>query len=172
MIWDLAGQDNLTHLKTSYLRGVAGYVIVADGTRPFSLNTAISMHKEAREYSGDVPFIVSINKSDLREEQWQVEEEQLKALEESGATIVLTSAKTDDGVEEVFQLLTQNILESESENSLSKDWSVSQILSKVFQSMNITVFDRISDQNYQLLSQSPTWLNQSYDRNINVGETI
>ena len=121
MIWDLAGQDNLTHLKTSYLRGVAGYVIVADGTRPFSLNTAISMHKEAREYSGDVPFIVSINKSDLREEQWQVEEEQLKALEESGATIVLTSAKTDDGVEEVFQLLTQNIFESESENSLSKD---------------------------------------------------
>lgn len=49
---------------------------------------------------------------------------------------------------------------------------MSQILSKVFQSMNITVFDRISDQNYQLLSQPPTWLNQFYDRNINVGETI
>jgi small GTP-binding protein len=119
MIWDLAGQDDLTRLRTSYLRGVSGYVIVADGTRPFSLNTAINMHKEAREYTGDVPFIVAINKADLREEQWQVEEEQLKALENDGATIILTSAKTGDGVEEMFQKLTQNILDFDSENASS-----------------------------------------------------
>ena len=115
MIWDLAGQDDLTRLRTSYLRGVAGYVIVADGTRPFSLDTAINMHKEAREYTGDVPFIVAINKADLREEQWQVEEDQLKTLKDNGATIILTSAKTGEGVEETFQTLTQNILDSESE---------------------------------------------------------
>lgn len=119
MIWDLAGQDDLTRLRTSYLRGVSGYVIVADGTRPFSLNTAINMHKEAREYTGDVPFIVAINKADLREEQWQVEEEQLKALEDDGATIILTSAKTGDGVEEMFQKLTQNMLAFDSENTSS-----------------------------------------------------
>ena len=110
MIWDLAGQDDLTRLRTSYLRGVAGYVIVADGTRPFSLNTAINMHKEAREYTGDVPFIVAINKADLKDEQWQVEAEQLKALEDDGATIILTSAKTGDGVEEAFQTLTESML--------------------------------------------------------------
>lgn len=115
MIWDLAGQDDLTRLRTSYLRGVAGYVIVADGTRPFSLNTAINMHKEAREYTGDVPFIVAINKADLREDQWQVEAEQIKALEDDGAIIVLTSAKTGEGVEKTFQLLTQNMLKSEPE---------------------------------------------------------
>ena len=119
MIWDLAGQDDLTRLRTSYLRGVSGYVIVADGTRPFSLNTAINMHKEAREYTGDVPFIVAINKADLRDEQWQVEEEQLKALEDDGATIILTSAKTGEGVEEMFQQLTQNILEFDSEDNSS-----------------------------------------------------
>ena len=113
MIWDLAGQDDLTRLRTSYLRGVSGYIIVADGTRPFSLNTAINMHKEAREYTGDVPFVVAINKADLRDEQWQVEKEQIKALEDDGATIILTSAKTGDGVEEVFQLLTKSILASE-----------------------------------------------------------
>ena len=110
MIWDLAGQDDLTRLRTSYLRGVAGYVIVADGTRPFSLNTAINMHKEAREYTGDVPFIVAINKADLKDEQWQVEAEQLKALEDEGATIILTSAKTGDGVDEAFQTLTESML--------------------------------------------------------------
>ena len=121
MIWDLAGQDDLTRLRTSYLRGVAGYVIVADGTRPFSLNTAINMHKEAREYTGDVPFILAINKADLIEEQWQVEAEQIKALENDGATIILTSAKTGDGVEETFQLLTKQILESESKNKQLDD---------------------------------------------------
>ena len=121
MIWDLAGQDDLTRLRTSYLRGVSGYVIVADGTRPFSLNTAINMHKEAREYTGDVPFIIAINKADLREEQWQVEEEQLKVLRDEGATIILTSAKTGEGVEETFEILTQNIFKSESENNLLND---------------------------------------------------
>ncbi len=121
MIWDLAGQDDLTRLRTSYLRGVAGYVIVADGTRPFSLNTAINMHKEAREYTGDVPFIVAINKADLREEQWRVEAEQIKALEDDGAIIILTSAKTGEGVEETFQLLTKSILEAESRNKQLHD---------------------------------------------------
>jgi len=121
MIWDLAGQDDLTRLRTSYLRGVSGYIIVADGTRPFSLNTAINMHKEAREYTGDVPFIVAINKADLKDEHWQVEEEQLRALENDGATIILTSAKTGDGVEEAFQQLTRNILKAESENKQLND---------------------------------------------------
>ena len=118
MIWDLAGQDDLTRLRTSYLRGVAGYVIVADGTRPFSLNTAINMHKEAREYTGDVPFIVAINKADLKDEQWQVEAEQLKALEDDGATIILTSAKTGDGVEEAFQTLTESMLYADKQNTV------------------------------------------------------
>lgn len=49
---------------------------------------------------------------------------------------------------------------------------MSQILSKVFQSMNIAVFDRIDDQNFQLLNHSPIWLNQFFGRDINAGETI
>ncbi|MGB1310629.1 MAG: Rab family GTPase [Leucothrix sp.] len=109
MIWDLAGQDELTRLRTSYLRGVAGYVIVVDGTRPLSIDTAITMHQEAREYTGDVPFIIAINKADLKDE-WQVDALQLKKLEDEGVTIILTSAKTGDGVEETFQLLAENLL--------------------------------------------------------------
>lgn len=123
MIWDLAGQDDLVRLRASYLRGVSGYIIVADGTRPFSLNTAINMHKEAREYTGDVPFIVAINKEDLRHEQWKVELEQLKALEDSGATIILTSAKTGKGIEETFQQLANKMLSSENTDTNSVEVS-------------------------------------------------
>ena len=106
MIWDLAGQDDVTRLRTSYLRGTSGYIVVADGTRPFSLKTAVNMHKEAREQSGNLPFIVIINKADLKDlgedSRWEVDQEQLTKLNAAGATILYTSAKTGDGVNEMF----------------------------------------------------------------------
>ena len=118
MIWDLAGQDDLTRLRTSYLRGAAGYIVVADGTRPFSLETAVNMYKEAREFTGDVPFVVAINKVDLQNsDKWQVDEEQLTLLQEQGADIVYTSAKEGEQVEEIFQLLTAKMLVSDTNSN-------------------------------------------------------
>lgn len=111
VIWDLAGQDDVTRLRTSYLRGTSGYIVVVDGTRPFSLKVAINMHNEAREYSGDLPFIVIINKSDLRESKWDIDQEQLTELETAGVEIVFTSAKTGEGVNEIFQKLTKKMLQ-------------------------------------------------------------
>lgn len=113
MIWDLAGQDDLTRLRTSYLRGAAGFIVVADGTRPFSVDTAINMYKEALEYTGDIPFIVALNKSDLQDdEKWQVDPKQLSTLEDYGAEIVLTSAKNDENVEVIFHKLTRKMLDN------------------------------------------------------------
>jgi len=115
MIWDLAGEDDVTKLRTSYLRGTSGYIVVADGTRPFSLKTAVNMHREARDYSGNLPFIVIINKADLRDSgedsRWDVDQDQLDELEKSGVTILYTSAKTGDGVNEMFQTLTKEMLQ-------------------------------------------------------------
>ena len=118
MIWDLAGQDDMTRLRTSYLRGVAAYVIVADGTRPFSLETAMNMHKEAREFTGDVPFILALNKSDLMStNKWLIGTEQLEALEHQGIDFLLTSAKTGDHVNTIFSTLTQKILQNNTSQS-------------------------------------------------------
>lgn len=111
VIWDLAGQDDVTRLRTSYLRGTSAYIVVADGTRPFSLKVAINMHNEAREYSGDLPFIVIVNKFDLQESKWDVDQDQLNEIEAAGAEIVFTSAKTGKGVDEVFQKLTKKMLQ-------------------------------------------------------------
>ena len=49
---------------------------------------------------------------------------------------------------------------------------MSQILSKVFKSMNIAVFDRLDNQTYQLLNQAPTWLEQFHGQPVNIGESI
>jgi GTPase SAR1 family protein len=37
ILWDLAGEDDIASLRMSYLRGTAGYVLVADGTRPSTI---------------------------------------------------------------------------------------------------------------------------------------
>src|ERR1041385_1285654 len=37
ILWDVAGEDDISSLRMSYLRGSAGYVLVADGTRPSTL---------------------------------------------------------------------------------------------------------------------------------------
>ena len=113
VIWDLAGQDDVTRLRTSYLRGTSGFIVVADGTRPFSLNVALNMHKEAREFSGDIPFVVIVNKCDLQGPKWEIDQDQLDALEASGVDVLYTSAKTGDGVDELFHKLTNKMLQEQ-----------------------------------------------------------
>lgn len=116
MIWDLAGQDELTRVKTSYLRGVSGYIIVADVTRPHSLDIAINMHKETREFTGDVPFILALNKSDLTD-KWLIDREAVEKLRQEGVTVINSSAKTGEGVEVIFEQLSHQMLESKSANT-------------------------------------------------------
>lgn len=111
MIWDLAGQDDLTRLRTSYLRGTAGYIIVADGTRPFSLETAMNMHKEAQDCIGEVPYIIAINKADLiNDGNWQITDAEIESLKTQGAEVLFTSAKTGEHVETMFQHLAQKMM--------------------------------------------------------------
>lgn len=39
MLWDLAGSEEFTHLRASYLRGAAGVLLVGDLTRPLTFDT-------------------------------------------------------------------------------------------------------------------------------------
>ena len=48
ILWDLAGEDDIASLRMSYLRGAAGYVLVADGTRPSTLDVALSLRERVR----------------------------------------------------------------------------------------------------------------------------
>lgn len=110
MLWDIYGEDEYQHVKSSYLRGMAGYFLVVDGTRYNTLDTAFLLQKKAAESVGDVPFILVINKSDL-DDEWEIDDAKLEDLKEKGYTVVLTSAKTGQGVEEIFTSLTEMMLE-------------------------------------------------------------
>jgi GTPase SAR1 family protein len=77
-----------------------------------SLVTAKSIHKGAVEAVGDTPFVLVINKSDLRD-RWQITSPELEKPEAEGWKIKITSAKSGDGVEEMFMMLTEEVLRQE-----------------------------------------------------------
>ncbi len=110
VLWDLAGEDEFLQVHMSYLRGSSGYLLVADGTRPATLDTARSLQKRVEAAIGHVPFVLMLNKSDLTA-GWEVDEETLTNLREKGWDIIITSARSGLGVEEAFVTLVKRILE-------------------------------------------------------------
>ena len=108
MLWDIYGQDEFQTVRDSYLRGASGYLLVADGTRHATLETAAALQQKAESVIGRVPFLLLLNKADLIRE-WQVDEQALVKLVDRGWSVVKTSAKTGDGVEVAFTMLASRM---------------------------------------------------------------
>lgn len=109
MIWDVAGKDDFTSIRPAYLRGMAGCIIVVDGTRSHSCETALEIHNMVQDQVGPVPVIFALNKADLKT-NWQVDPQQIHALYQTEHTVIETSAKLDQGVETVFTSLAQQLV--------------------------------------------------------------
>jgi len=111
VLWDIYGEDEYQKLRMSYMRGAAGLLFVADGTRRDTLDKALAIKAEAEKALGPVPSILVLNKVDLSE-QWEIEPEREKALTAQGLRIFHTSAKTGQAVEDVFTALARAMLSS------------------------------------------------------------
>jgi small GTP-binding protein len=109
LLWDLYGEDEFQHVRESYLRGSSGYILVMDGTRRATLDTALKLQKTADRNLGKVPFLLIINKADLRSE-WEIDEDEIQQLREQGWSIIFGSAKLGQGVEEAFMVVTAKML--------------------------------------------------------------
>jgi small GTP-binding protein len=110
IVWDLYGEDEFLKIRTSYLRGAAGYLLVVDGTRCATLETAVRLQRTAEETVGTVPFVLALNKCDLTDE-WDFTEDVLAALADKQWRVIRTSAKTGEGVEEAFLTLAERMVE-------------------------------------------------------------
>ena len=110
ILWDIYGQDEFQTVQQSFLRGSSGYLLVIDGTRRATLDTAAKLQQMAEVAAGPVPFVVVLNKADLASE-WQVDEKGIRSFAERGWPIVRTSAKTGEGVEETFMKLARAMVE-------------------------------------------------------------
>lgn len=109
MVWDLQGEDEVHSVPFNHLRGSSAFLVVADGTRPDTLETALRLRDEALEMLGDVPSMLLLNKHDLTD-TWQVPEQRLDELKATGLRIVHTSAKTGAAVADAFDELTRAIV--------------------------------------------------------------
>ena len=65
ILWDLEGEDDLVKVQMTYLRGAAGYLLVVDGTRPESLETAVLLRRRIEHERGVLPYVLMLNKFDL-----------------------------------------------------------------------------------------------------------
>ncbi len=109
VLWDLYGEDEFQRVRDSYLRGSAGYILVMDGTRKATLDTALALQQTAARTIGAVPFVLIINKADVRSD-WEIDERAIEQLREQGWTVLFGSAKLGQGVEELFVTLATQIV--------------------------------------------------------------
>jgi len=108
ILWDLAGEDEFMKVRSSYLRGSSGAILVADGTRPETLETAVELNHKVNREVGYIPFLLLINKSDLKKD-WLLHQERIDQLKELGWDIIDVSALDNDNVEYAFQKLASEI---------------------------------------------------------------
>lgn len=113
MIWDLEGNTKFKSITPNYLKGASGSIIVADLTRTNTLNN-LSQHINL--FSSINPqgnIAIALNKADL------VVEEKLRKLIENYSnrenprilSAHITSAKTGNNVDKIFEELSQSIIE-------------------------------------------------------------
>jgi small GTP-binding protein len=105
MLWDLAGGPDIGPVVPSYYRGAAGAVIACDLTRPETV-AGTSNYAEGIMKANPRAFVVmAANKVDLVEERRVTDEELAAKAAEHGARLFLTSAKTGEQVEAMFEHL-------------------------------------------------------------------
>ena len=104
ILWDLAGEEESINVRSSYLRGSAGAVLVADGTRGETLNVVFDLQRKLFAEVGEVPVVLLVNKSDLTE-HWDIDRNRLSELKNNGWRVFETSAKNGSNVNRAYQAL-------------------------------------------------------------------
>jgi len=110
VLWDMAGNDVYHKIKTYYLRGASGYMLVVDKTRTNTLDAALEIHKVAQSVLGKVPCLMLLNKWDL-EGKWDIAEATIDDLQHSGWEVIKTSAKTGLSVDLAFEMLAKKMIQ-------------------------------------------------------------
>ena len=110
MIWDIAGQKTLDFIKPTYYRDAEGALVVADCTRRETLTNVLRWGRSIREVCGEIPIVVLVNKSDLREHAQFTTEEAVEVAGQMDAPSFMTSAKSGENVENAFSSLGRRLI--------------------------------------------------------------
>jgi len=112
-IWDTAGQERFHALGPIYYRDADGALLVYDITDQSSFEKVRTWIKELRKIVGpNIHITIAGNKCDLEKHRSVNALEAQKLADSVGAVHVLTSAKTDKNLEEVFTKLATKMVKS------------------------------------------------------------
>ena len=111
ILWDVYGEDNHQSVLPSYLRGMAGYILVVDPTRPATFTSAKKLHTLVNDTLGPKPFVLVLNKSDLKHD-WAIDQVLFEELDAAAIETIETSAKLDTGVDGVFLSLASTFAQA------------------------------------------------------------
>ena len=112
VVWDMGGADGadqdadlVSSRMKAYLQGVNGVMLVADGTRSATVDTAQRLHEWLKKELPGVPAVMLLNKFDLQE-QWQLSVPETKELF-NALQCFTTSALSGENVERTFKHLAE-----------------------------------------------------------------
>ena len=113
IMWDLAGQEKYSVIRSMYFQGCVGAFLVYDITRYHTFDSINSKWlKDFKRYvKKEGAYILIGNKSDLKEQR-AVTVEKGKQLSDkiNASNSIETSAKIGENIEEAFSLLVNQIL--------------------------------------------------------------
>jgi len=109
IIWDIAGADRFGEIEFAYMRGAAGYIVVADGTRRNTLSAAKDLRAQVEARFGELPFVFLLNKSDVRHD-WEITDADIASLSNECDNVFITSAKQGDDVDNALNTLASLIV--------------------------------------------------------------
>jgi small GTP-binding protein len=121
MLWDMAGEEENAPVKIHQIRDASGYLLVVDGCRSKTLNAALSIQQRVENEIGSCPFLLLANKADERS-KWEIPDSAWDELRKRGWTVLETSAKTGQRVEEAFFTLCSRILNAQDDRSQSEEY--------------------------------------------------
>jgi len=106
VVWDTDGDFGHRIFDTVYVTGASAALIVADASRPATIDHGNGLARAFEERFPGRPYKIVVNKIDLLEG----EAPDVDAAVRRAGGIVLASAKTGEGVAEAFRSLAQTII--------------------------------------------------------------
>ena len=98
VLWDTDGDFGHRIFETVYLAGASGAIVVADASRPATVVKMANLTRRFDESFPGRPVVAIVNKIDLAPK-----------MRETGGGVLFSSAKTGEGVEELFLTLGRAI---------------------------------------------------------------
>lgn len=107
ILWDLAGSEEFSRMRASYLRGAAGAVMACDLFRPETLDRVQSCAADLSRISLHARIVLAANKCDLAEQRRISELAVERVATSLGVTHYHNSAKAGQGGKALFRHLGQ-----------------------------------------------------------------